>query len=431
LRFREKLEFDSPVILWLLGFLGVLAGMGLFRLGKRRAGFGLLAGIHRANCSPWTTQFVARWVKTQSKEDPLRDLYRRHYRALLPATQTRRFFEQPERLLGPIVMVVKSPGLREKGIIVINYSFVFPLFAKLFDLTRVASRYHTVLEPSWSGYCSPDILCYTLLDEPVFVQAYEPRDREFIDHLTSNLVPVPVSANWWVDHRLFQPRPDVTRDIDIVMIASWADFKRHGQFFSAVRRLRKRRPSLKVVLVGYPAGRTKEDIRRLAIHQGVSDLIELYEWLAPEQVAAILSRSKVNVVWSRREGVNRAIIEGMFAGVPCLIRTGFNYGYQYPYVNEMTGCFAAEQELPDKLEWIIENPFRFSPREWVMDHMSPQRATQLLGESIRKVALARGERWSEGPVVKVDRLHDMAYWEEADRQRFGADYAFLRTALRN
>jgi hypothetical protein len=33
-------------------------------------------------------------------------------------------------------------------------------------------------------------------------------------------------------------------------------------------------------------------------------------------------------------------------------------------------------------------------------------------------------------VVKVDRLHDMAYWDEADRGRFEADYAYLRSALR-
>jgi glycosyltransferase involved in cell wall biosynthesis len=430
LRLREKLEFDSPGILGVLGRLGGLAGAGLFRLGKRRAGFQLLAGVHRANCSPWTTAFVERWVGSSVRKDALREVYQSHSGLLSPTGQTRRFFEQPGRLLGPLVMVLKSSRPGEKGIIAINYSFVFPLFARLFDVARVARRYHLVLEPSWSGYCTPDILCYTLLDEPVFIQAYEPRDRDFLERLGSNLVPVPVSTNWWVDHRLFRPRAEVERDLDIVMVASWADFKRHGRFFAAVSRLRRRRSGLKVVLVGYPAGRTKEDIRALAIHHGVSDLVEIHEWLPPEEVAAILGRAKVNVVWSRREGVNRAIVEGMFAGVPCVVRAGFNYGYAYPYINEATGCFASESELPDRLTWMMENRSRFSPREWVMRHMSAQRATELLGESIRKVAVARGEPWSTDPVVKVGRLHDMVYWDPADRERFEADYAFLRTTLR-
>ena len=33
----------------------------------------------------------------------------------------------------------------------------------------------------------------------------------------------------------------------------------------------------------------------------------------------------------------------MFAGVPCIVRQGFNYGYRYPYINGQTGCFAASQ----------------------------------------------------------------------------------------
>jgi glycosyltransferase involved in cell wall biosynthesis len=431
---REKLEFDSPLVLRLAGFCGVLAGLVLFHSGKKRRALDLLARVHRANCSAWSTAFVERRIsagrRDASGEHPLHDVYRSHYRELTPTAQTRRFFDTPERLLGPVVIVLKSPRPQEKGVLVINYSFMFALFAKLFDVEQVSRRYHIVLEPSWSGYCSLDILCYSLLDEPVFVQAYEPRDRDFLERLGSNLTPVPVSANWWVDHRMFKPRPEDRKDIDIVMIASWADFKRHGKFFSAVRRLRRMRGGLKIALVGYPAGRTKEDIQALATYHGVADLVEIHEWLPPEEVAGILGRSKVNVVWSRREGVNRAIIEGMFAGVPCVIREGFNYGYRYPYINDLTGCFAAEAELPERLDRWIGGQATFAPRDWVMEHMSPQRATEILGRSIREVAVSRGERWTEGLVVKVDRLHDMAYWDEADRGRFEADYAYLRSALR-
>jgi glycosyltransferase involved in cell wall biosynthesis len=431
---REKHEFDSPLALRLAGVCGVLGALALFRWGKKRRALDLLARVHRANCSAWSTSVVERRIsaarRDPSGEHPLHDVYRSHYRDLAPTAQTRRFFDTPERLLGPIVIVLKSARPQEKGVVVINYSFMFALFAKLFDVEQVSRRYHIVLEPSWSGYCNLDILCYSLLDEPVFVQAYEPRDRDFLERLGSNLIPVPISANWWVDHRLFKPRPEDRKDIDIVMIASWADFKRHAKFFSAVRRLRKRREGLRIALVGYPAGRRKEDILALATYHGVADLVEIHEWLPPEEVAEILGRSRVNAIWSRREGVNRAIIEGMFAGVPCVVREGFNYGYRYPYINDVTGCFAAEAELPETLDRLIGARATSAPRDWVMEHMSPQRATELLAGSIREVAVSRGEKWTEGLAVKVDRLHDMAYWNEADRERFEGDYAYLRSALR-
>src|SRR5437879_9782962 len=110
--------------------------------------------------------------------------------------------------------------------------------------------------------------------------------------------------------------------------------------------------------------------------------VEIYEWISPEEVNQQLNRAKVNLVWSRKEGVNRAIIEGMFAGVPCILREGFNYGYHYPYINSQTGCFSSERHLPEQLLWMIRNYHQFSPRQWVMANMTCQHATKIISEAI-------------------------------------------------
>src|SRR5262249_31486334 len=151
------------------------------------------------------------------------------------------------------------------------------------------------------------------------------------------LIPVPVSANWWVDHRVFQPLPDVSKDADAIMVASWARFKRHERFFAVLSRLRKRGDKLRVILIGYCNDCTGNDIFRLAPYRGVADQIEMHERVAPEEVNRHLNRAKVNVIWSRREGVNRAVIEGFFAGTPGILRAGFNFGYPYPFINPQTG----------------------------------------------------------------------------------------------
>ncbi len=346
---------------------------------------------------------------------------------LQPQPQTARFYSQPDGLLGPLVMVLKPATAEEKGVLVLLYSYVLPLFGRLFDLEKVLRRYHLVLEPSWSGYCNADVMCYRGLDDVVFVQAYEPRDRELIDSLKSNLVSVPTSNNWWVDHRMFAPISGVTRDIDVIMVAGWAPYKRHAQFFAALRTLRRRGVRLKVALVGYSLGLSLDDLRRLAAHYGIDDQIEWHEGLSQPDVNVLLNRSKVNVIWSRKEGVNRAIVEGMFAGVPCVVRAGFNYGFKYPYINEATGRFADESELSDCLAWMMDNYRRFDPRPWVMEHMSCQRSTAIVEGVVRRHVQGP---WTGPLAVKVNGLHGMHYWNAGDDARFEEDYRFLRSTIR-
>lgn len=433
-RVKEALEFDSRVFSTATGVVGLTAGLGLCAAGRPRQGFNILSKLHRFAGLDWISrpaERLARAAADPACPHPLGDVYRAHVEGQVPTPASKKFFEDPGRLLGALALVLKSPKPNERGVIVINYSYLFPLFAKLFDIENIAGRYFIVLEPSWSGYCNLDVLCYSRYPFPVFVQAYEPRDADFIRSTQSNLIVVGTSTNWWVDHRLFVPRPNAVKDIDVVMIASWAKFKRHHRFFSALRSLRRAGTKLRVALLGYPVDLTRADITRLAEYYGIADQLEIREWATPAEVGEYLSRAKVNVIWSRREGVNRAIIEGMFAGVPCIVRDGFNYGYCYPYINAQTGCFSTESELPEQLRRMVERHREFAPREWVMEHMSCQKATQILNEVIRGKALDLGEKWTEDLAVKVNRLNDMGYWDVADTARFREDYAYLRSMIRS
>jgi glycosyltransferase involved in cell wall biosynthesis len=435
---KERVAFDCPLIKPLIGFSGIILARLLLKLQRVKQAFTVLSSIHSAACSSWATHVVQKDIKAslisrnrQSRSGGFANLFRAHAEHLRPATHTQKFFEEPIRMLGPMVVVLKKSRPNEKGVISILYSYALPLFAKLFDIERIAKDYFFVLEPSWSGYCNLDILCYSQLDCPVFVQAYEPRDEEFIRSLCTNLIPVPVSNNWWVDHRIFRPLPDVSKDVDVIMVAGWAHFKRHHQFFHSLMKLRRKGIVLKTVLVGYPMGQSRDDVFEAAAYYGVQEQLELYEFIPAEEVNYHLNRAKVNVVWSRKEGVNRAIIEGMFAGVPCILREGFNYGYHYPYINGSTGCYSSEVDLPNKLLWMARNHQRFSPREWVLRHMSCEKANAILSESIKRLSLQMGEKWTEEPVVKVNGLHGMQYWNSQDQNKFDEDYNFLTSCRRN
>src|SRR5205814_6603850 len=86
----------------------------------------------------------------------------------------------PLRLVGSRLLVAKPWRPGERGVLYVDYSYVFPLLAGLFDLRAIADRYHLVLEPSWSGVCTPEVLLYSRLDRPVFVETIEPRDHRVL-----------------------------------------------------------------------------------------------------------------------------------------------------------------------------------------------------------------------------------------------------------
>lgn len=429
-RLKEYLSFDARFLRGLIATGALVASWFLRRLGKPDKALSLEASLHRRAMGPSIDNAIERRIGVVLSNN--RSLLSDYLADLGPQGSTEVFFKDPERLVGSRILVVKSPSGAEKGLVSLDYSFVFPLFARCFDVPAIARRYHILLEPSWSGYCDLDILCFAAYDFPVFVQAYEPRDRDFVSRLGSNLIPVETAANWWVDHRVFRPLPGVTKDADVIMVASWARFKRHAQLLAALRQLRDRGEWLQTILIGYANDWSREGIHDVARYYGVADQVEMYERISSEEVNRHYNRAKVNVVWSRREGVNRAIVEGFFAGVPGVVRLGFNYGYRYPYINERTGCFASEADLAGKLLEMARGAAGLSPREWVLENMSPQIATRIVDRAIGSWCRTAREEWEEGKVaVKLSQLDSQHYWDRAERQRFGADYAFLRSTIRN
>jgi glycosyltransferase involved in cell wall biosynthesis len=436
---REYLAHDAHILHSMVGLFGTISAFALLAIRKTGAAFKVLSKLHRANYSriakssaEWLSRQATSSISNGRQMHPLVQVLREHVTTgLADSPMARRILQHPDHLLGSLAIVLKSPGPNEKGVLLLSYDQGYHLFHRLYDIPYVAAKYHIVLEPDWTGFCDHNILAYAQYPFPVFVEAYEPHDAQFIAALKSNLVVVPAAINCWVDHRLFRPLPNIQKDFDVVMVAVWGIYKRHFRFFEALGRLRRQNVTPRVLLFGGPRGFSKSDLLAQARYFGVDDQLEIHDSARYEDVNALVNRAKVNVLWSRKEGFNRAIIEGMFANIPVLMRRGFNYGYHYPYINDQTGCFASESELPKKLSWMIENYRSFSPREWAMQNMSCQRATQLMENVIRDVSERNGEHWTKGLVVKVNHLSSMHYWEPSDQERFTGDYEFLRSAIRS
>ena len=424
----EYLEYDSTFMRMLSSVGGAAAARLLWAVGDTTRAFTVASRVHRSGGSRGASTAIERALRRRPAA--LRAFYESHIQRSIHGREAQPFLHHAAALLGYRAIIVKSARDRERGVLILDYSYIFPLFAALFDIEAVASRYQIVLEPSWRGICTADVLCYSAFDFPVLVQSIEPRDTAFINGLRTNLATVPTAANWWIDHRLIKPIPGVQRDIDIIVVASWSSLKRHWRLFRMLHQLRKRGHRLRMALVGYRGDKTLTDIRQEAEYFGVADQVELHENVPLEEVGRLLARSKVHVLWSRKEGANRAIIEAMLADVPVVVRRGLSYGFAYPYINPQTGSFAEEHELGDVVLDMIENRGRYRPREWIMQHMSCQRATTVLEDAVREIAVQRSEPWTTGLTVKTSRLETQGYWNPEDRMRFEADYAFVTAQIR-
>lgn len=424
----EFVKYDSKLARTLMGQIGILASCGFHICGNDTFALKIVMYLHRNAVSEKSDRYAEKLITNfLGKNHPFRQMY---IDGLRETEATRRFFERPESLIGSRVLVLKSPENGERGVVVVDYSFIFPLLAQKFDLKALFRQYHLILEPSWSGACDNDILALSAHGN-IFVQTNEPRDAEFLKRINCGIEPVPIAANWWVDTRVFHPLEGAKKDAHVFVNASWASFKRHEYIFRALRKLRDMGRPLKTVLVGYPVDRTAAEIERIAERFGVIDQIEIFENVNPKKMNELINRTFVNLVWSRREGSNRAIVEGLAAGVPGVMRRGFNYGFSYPFISESTVLLADESSLPQTLLEVVDNYKRFAPRAWIEKHMNPCVATQILDSHIERYCVERGEKWTRGRLaIKVSSLHEMRYWNAEERGRYERDYESLRRLKR-
>jgi glycosyltransferase involved in cell wall biosynthesis len=225
---------------------------------------------------------------------------------------------------------------------------------------------------------------------------------------------------------MFQPLPKVAKQFDLIMVAAWDPFKRHHALFRALRQLAHRGRPIQVALAGYSTTTNSERILELADYYDVRSCLTLFDKVPPSQVADLFRQSRLNLLWSRFEGNNRAIIEGMFCDVPVIVRAGHNYGDHYFYINDKTGCFANEAELADTILAMLEQVGSFDPRAFVREWLSCERATDVLAGVIAE----HDSNWKGELAIKVNELDGMRYADPQASAHFEADYRFLTSTIR-
>lgn len=327
------------------------------------------------------------------------------------------------------LIVLKAASDGEKGVILLKYAQTFDAVASLFDVSRLMDRYTFVLEPCWAGLCDPSVLMYIVPGHPVFILCFTEEDHRFISSIGAPLVPVRLGPADWTDASRFAPVAGADKTYDLAMVASWAAGKRHAQLFRALRGIQDRK--IRVLLIGFPwYGRTADDIRREA---GILDerwvSVDIMDSVPQAEIPVLLSRCKAFVFLSRKEGDNKSLVEALFVNLPAIVydRT---IGGAKSRINTSTGILASDEELKDKILYMLEHYRKFSPRQWALKNTGSANATRILDETIRQVVTKAGGQYTRHLVEKTNSPN-LGYRDPTDRERFGADYEFVRSCLRD
>lgn len=288
---------------------------------------------------------------------------------------------------GARALVLRAPHWDEKftkGVLLIKFTETFASFYRYIDIARLMQFFRIVLEPSWSGYCLPEILLWARYQEPVIVQASEVSDREFLSQLRTNLVPIEIGASDWVDHRVFRPIT-VEKKFDAVYVANLTPMKRVNVFVRAISRIVRESPRFSAAIVLSSWGGNQHAFEQMLRFYRVRENITVLMNQTQHEINRILNESRVSVLLSRKEGSNKTLFESMFANTPVILLRN-NVGVNKSYINAHTGLLVEEGELPAAmLSFVDGKGSDFQPRDWAIANISPERSTEKLQLKLREL----------------------------------------------
>jgi glycosyltransferase involved in cell wall biosynthesis len=336
--------------------------------------------------------------------------------------------EDPLRQGDLILLKAADPAAGERGALLVKYNDSIARFPALFQIERLVQEYVVILEPSWWGYQDAAFFVYVGSDADVVVQAQAETDFRFIKEHGLTLTPTRLGAGDWVDPSLFSPT-GVAKAYDLVMVSSWNPFKRHRDLFAALREAREEHGIiLTTALVGYPNGWDAAEIQGQVKEFGLADQCEIYNEISPAQVAEVITKSRLYILLSRREGANKAMYEAMFCDTPVLAPSDHR-GINHAHLNPRTGRAFDRARLADELIAAVRRAEDYSPRSWALDNTGYAVATHRLDELLAELATRRGNPWSSHLVPKMNQPN-LRYASEADRLRLDSEYDRLVRFLR-
>lgn len=312
----------------------------------------------------------------------------------------------------------------EKGVLLVSFENQLRSLLDSGLIDKVLEHYHIVFIPSWTGLYSPELFRLASLadKEPVFVMPVHSHERALVETLGENFHPLPFNAASWVNASFFEGEP-LERDIDCLMVANFASFKRHWLLFKALSGLPK---NITATCVGVPLGtRTADSIRQEAREYGVENRVTVIEDPSQEELRRYFRRAKMFCAMSFREGSFISVAESLMAGTPVLMFRNAHIGTR-SLINHHTGALVGSvSDLRQKIIDFVSFSEHEAVRRTSVDTISAQANSRKLNEMLRDWSASSGKTWSQDLEPFYSQRLDFNYFDESAHERLRADYEYL------
>jgi glycosyltransferase involved in cell wall biosynthesis len=289
-------------------------------------------------------------------------------------------------------IILKRPGLNgEMGYLLIQFEPELIKIARSPHLTEIQREYDILFLATWQPFYSLPLYAFMARAERrLLLMPSSLRDYELCRDTHPDLIALPFQSASWVHPKFYGEPPE--KDIDIIMVANFSPYKRHWLLFQALRQLPK---NLRVVLVGVPlGGRTKESLLQEARLFGTEDRLEIYESPPNATVADLMSRAKIFLGLSAREGAFIAVTEALFTDTPVGLYRNAIVGSK-DNVNDHTGIlFDPHKSLASQILAFLEKAGSYHPAEWARANISSVVNSAKLNGLLRDLAQSEGRPWT-------------------------------------
>jgi glycosyltransferase involved in cell wall biosynthesis len=322
-------------------------------------------------------------------------------------------------------VVLKAPQANgEKGVLLtyFEYNLARLLLMPQKDLLWLAERYDILFAASWcpTDYALLGLACASL-PQGLWIQPANHQERERLSAFHPSLRCLPGLACDWVNPAFYRPKSWNERTVDILMVANWGTFKRHWDFFHALKALPH---DLRVVLVGQnEGGFTQDDIKTLAAQIGVPQKLDIRQSLPIEAVTALQCDSKISTVVSRREGGCVALVESLFAGCALAVRSDACIGAA-AHINERTGILLRPGKLAEGYQALLERGPLLDSAAWAGEQVSCHHTLRQIQLTLRSDAEEQGRPWTKDLALPHWRPHPVLACEQ-DRHTLKPAYTEL------
>lgn len=283
-------------------------------------------------------------------------------------------------------LLLRAPTDAQPGVMMVWFEYDLLTLLSAPQLSELLARYRIVFCGSWSPPYYPALWSIPKENRPAFLAGLShPDDAPRLRSLGLDLEILPLYMSSWQNPDDFHPLPASAREVDLVMVANWARFKRHWLLFDALRRLR--RPEIRCVLIGQPEqGRGVAELRREAEAFGVAGQITFLDRLPVDEVWGWLARARASLVCSRREGSCVVVAESLMADTPVGLLAGADIGSRR-FIGPETGRFLEEgPRFASQLAAFLEEHASFRPRDWAIRHIAKDLSRKVLEERVGAVA---------------------------------------------